>query len=119
MLAGPAALIARGRRLRKMLGGGMRQAGVVAAPGLLALRDGPGFLAADHARARSLAAALSAIPGVLVVREDELEMEMLSCVLVNYIFMCGQEAYAMPLLVVRENIDVGNLHSIDILHVST
>lgn len=73
ILAGPAALIARGRRLRKMLGGGMRQAGVVAAPGLLALRNGPGLLAADHARARSLAAALSAIPGVLVVRKDVLE----------------------------------------------
>ncbi len=75
ILAGPAALIARGRRLRKMLGGGMRQAGVVAAPGLLALQNGPGFLAADHARARSLAAALSAIPGVLVVRKDVLETE--------------------------------------------
>jgi len=40
------------------------QAGVIAAPGLLALRDGPRGLAGDHARARALAAALAVIPGV-------------------------------------------------------
>ena len=39
ILAGPAALITRARRLRKLLGGAMRQAGVVAAPGLLALQQ--------------------------------------------------------------------------------
>ncbi|KAK9827694.1 hypothetical protein WJX81_001165 [Elliptochloris bilobata] len=69
VLAGPAALIARGRRLRKMLGGGMRQAGVIAAPGLLALQQGPQGLAADHAKARKLAAALASIPGVLIDAE--------------------------------------------------
>lgn len=42
-------------RMRKMLGGGMRQAGVIAAAGLVALRDGPAKLADDHRRARELA----------------------------------------------------------------
>ncbi|OGN87737.1 MAG: threonine aldolase [Chloroflexi bacterium GWC2_73_18] len=58
----------RARRARKLLGGGMRQVGVLAAPGLIALRDGPtGMierLADDHANARRLAEALAAMPGV-------------------------------------------------------
>ena len=47
---------------------------------------------------------------------------MLACVLVYYIFMCGQEAFVMPLLVVREkawHIDVELLQSIDIMDFST
>jgi threonine aldolase len=53
----------RARRARKLLGGGMRQAGIIAAAGLVALRDGPSGmierLAEDHANARRLAEALS------------------------------------------------------------
>jgi threonine aldolase len=45
-------------RYRKMLGGGMRQAGVLAAAGLIALTEGPKHLATDHARARALAEGL-------------------------------------------------------------
>lgn len=56
--------IARARRVRKMLGGAMRQAGVVAAAGLLALRRGVDHLAEDHARARRLAAALADVEDV-------------------------------------------------------
>ena len=55
---GSAEAIARGRRLRKLLGGGMRQAGIVAAAGLYALECNIARLADDHARARTLAAAL-------------------------------------------------------------
>jgi threonine aldolase len=51
--------IAEGRDLRRQLGGAMRQAGVLAAAGLVALRDGPSHLAEDHARARRLAEALA------------------------------------------------------------
>lgn len=58
VLAGPADLISRARRWRKMLGGGMRQAGVLAAAGLYALEHNAGRLAEDHARAEALAAAL-------------------------------------------------------------
>jgi threonine aldolase len=64
VLAGGAELIGEARRVRKMLGGGMRQAGILAAAGLLALRRGFGHLAEDHANARRLAAALAELPGV-------------------------------------------------------
>ncbi len=66
MIAGSAAFILEARRVRKALGGGMRQVGVLAAAGLLALREGPTRLAEDHARARSLASALAEIPGFSV-----------------------------------------------------
>jgi threonine aldolase len=58
--------IARGRRLRKRLGGGMRQAGVLAAAGLYALDNNLDRLAEDHARARALAGALAECPRVAV-----------------------------------------------------
>jgi threonine aldolase len=68
LVVGDSAFIARARRARKLLGGGMRQAGVIAAAGLVALRDGPtGMierLAADHANAHRLAEALASTPGV-------------------------------------------------------
>jgi threonine aldolase len=64
LLAGPANLIAKGRLYRKRLGGGMRQVGVLAAAGLVALEESPGKLAADHANARFLAEGLSRIPGI-------------------------------------------------------
>jgi threonine aldolase len=59
-------LISEGRRVRKMLGGGMRQAGVIAAAGLVALRKGPGRLAEDHAHAALLAKAVAELPGVVL-----------------------------------------------------
>jgi threonine aldolase len=60
LLCGQPELIAKARRWRKVLGGGMRQAGVLAAAGLIALLDGPGHLAQDHANARRLAEGLAA-----------------------------------------------------------
>jgi threonine aldolase len=59
LLAGNADVIAEARLARKRLGGGMRQAGVLAAPGLLALRDMAGRLHEDHARAARLAASVA------------------------------------------------------------
>jgi len=64
LLCGPKGFIAEARRTRKMLGGGMRQAGVIAAAGLVALRKGPGRLAEDHENAGRLARALAGVPGV-------------------------------------------------------
>jgi len=55
MLVGSRKWIERARGVRKMLGGGMRQAGVLAAAGLVALEEMPGRLAEDHANARLLA----------------------------------------------------------------
>ena len=59
LLAGNEDVIASGRLARKRLGGGMRQAGVLAAPGLVALRDMVARLADDHARAARLAVAVA------------------------------------------------------------
>lgn len=66
LLAGSADTIAEARRVRKMFGGGMRQAGILAAAGLLALSRGFAHLAADHAHARLLADGLATLPGVEV-----------------------------------------------------
>ena len=62
LLAGDEKFITEARRVRKAFGGGMRQAGVIAAAGLLALREGPALLAADHERARTLARGLAELP---------------------------------------------------------
>ena len=62
ILAGPEEVIARARKYRKMLGGGMRQTGILAAAGLLALEEMPRRLPEDHARAKELAEILAASP---------------------------------------------------------
>jgi threonine aldolase len=64
MVVGSAELMAQARLFRKALGGGMRQAGVLAAAGLIALEDGPKRLHEDHANARLLAEALAHIERV-------------------------------------------------------
>jgi threonine aldolase len=66
MLAGSADAIAEGRLYRKRLGGGMRQAGVLAAAGLVALEDSPACLAQDHSNARFLAERLANLPGIRI-----------------------------------------------------
>jgi threonine aldolase len=66
MLVGSAELMDRARLFRKALGGGMRQAGVLAAAGLIALEQGPGRLHEDHANARLLAAALAGMERVAI-----------------------------------------------------
>jgi threonine aldolase len=64
LLVGPRDFIEYGRRVRKALGGGMRQVGVLAAPGIIALTEMPGRLAEDHRRAKELASGLAAMPGI-------------------------------------------------------
>jgi threonine aldolase len=78
--------IARARRQRKLLGGGMRQAGVLAAAGILALEEMVDRLAEDHANARLLAEGLSSIRGIL------LDVEKIQTNIV--IFELGPEAPA-------------------------
>jgi threonine aldolase len=69
LLVGDREVIDRARRARKLVGGGMRQAGILAAAGLIALRPGSeGMierLADDHANARRLAEGLAALPGIM------------------------------------------------------
>jgi threonine aldolase len=68
LVVGTADFVTRARRARKLVGGGMRQVGVLAAAGLVALRDGDAGmidrLAEDHANARRLAEAISAMDGI-------------------------------------------------------
>jgi threonine aldolase len=69
VVVGTRDFIWKARRARKLLGGGMRQVGVLAAPGLIALRDGPAGmierLADDHSNARWLAEALAQMDGIV------------------------------------------------------
>jgi threonine aldolase len=66
MLVGTAQAIDRARGYRKRLGGGMRQAGVLAAAGLIALEEMPHRLGEDHTNARFLAGELAKLPGILI-----------------------------------------------------
>ena len=66
MVVGSKNFIERCRVIRKMLGGGMRQVGVIAAAGLVALEDGPKRLHIDHVNAKFLAEGLAKIPRVRV-----------------------------------------------------
>jgi len=66
MLAGPRDFVEKARRKRKIMGGGMRQAGVLAAAGLIALKEMTRRLAEDHRNARYLAGQLRALPGLEV-----------------------------------------------------
>jgi len=77
MLAGPADWIAEARRARKMLGGGLRQVGVLAAAGIVALETMVERLAEDHENARRLAEGLAGIPGL------DVDLE---CVQTNMVF---------------------------------
>lgn len=70
VLVGSKELIERAHRWRKMLGGGLRQAGVLAAACLYALEHNVERLAQDHDNARLLAEGLRAIPGVDVLSQD-------------------------------------------------
>jgi len=66
MLCGSKAFIAKAHRIRKMLGGGMRQAGILAAAGIVALETMIERLVEDHARARKLADGLKQVVGLVV-----------------------------------------------------
>ena len=69
MLCGSHAFIEEARRTRKLLGGGMRQAGIIAAAGVVALTEMVDRLAEDHANAKRLAEGLANIPGILIEPE--------------------------------------------------
>lgn len=86
LLCGSADFIHQARRIRKSIGGGMRQAGILAAAGIVALTQSPARLHADHDRARRLGAALHAMPGVQV----DLEM-----VQTNMVFFALDAALGM------------------------
>lgn len=80
LVCGSKAFIAEARRYRKLLGGGMRQAGVLAAAGIVALTEMVDRLAEDHANARLLAEAIAQTPGLSIdlsaVQTDIVVFEM-------------------------------------------
>jgi threonine aldolase len=80
LLCGDAQFIRRARKYRKMLGGGMRQAGVIAAPGLVAFDTTVERLREDHANARRLGETLANLPGVFV----DLEVQRSNIVIVDF-----------------------------------
>ncbi len=69
VLCGSKEFIRKAHRLRKMLGGGMRQAGILAAAGIVALETMTARLVEDHARARKLADGLKQVPGLVLDSE--------------------------------------------------
>lgn len=69
LLCGPRDFIAEARRHRKMVGGGMRQAGILAAAGIVALETMVDRLAEDHANARYFAECLADVPGIQIEPE--------------------------------------------------
>jgi len=70
LLCGSKDFIERARKFRKMLGGGMRQAGVIAAAGIVALETMVDRLAEDHSNARHLAKGLSSIKGITLAQDE-------------------------------------------------
>jgi threonine aldolase len=70
LLCGSKDFIERARKFRKMLGGGMRQAGIIAAAGIVALETMVDRLAEDHANARRLAQGLAGIKGITLAQDD-------------------------------------------------
>jgi threonine aldolase len=90
MLVGSEELMERARLFRKGLGGGMRQAGVLAAAGLMALEQGPNRLHEDHANARLLAVALSRTDGV------EIDLNAVETNIVIFKLTGGRNAQGKP-----------------------
>ena len=101
LLCGSRDFIAEARRQRKMVGGGMRQAGIIAAAGIVALETMIDRLADDHANARVLAEGLAAIPGI------ELDP---ACVQTNIVFFDlsnGMTARQLAERVARDGVLIG------------
>lgn len=100
VLLGTKDFIREAHRYRKMLGGGMRQAGVVAAAGLVALDTMVERLGEDHARARALAEGLAKLPGLSVALES---------VQTNMIYLTVADAEAFASALEAEGVRVGAL----------
>lgn len=90
MLVGAAEFIARARRFRKMLGGGMRQAGVLAAAGILSLETMTLRVVEDHCRAKMFADGLRGVQGI-VLDEDAPQTNMIYFNLAPHVTLSAEE----------------------------
>jgi threonine aldolase len=88
LLVGSTEFIRKARSVRKALGGGMRQAGILAAAGLIALEQMPARLGQDHANARLLAEGVAAVPQV------ELNLKNVQTNIVIFTLREGRDANA-------------------------
>lgn len=103
ILCGSNEFIRRAYRIRKQLGGGMRQVGVLAAAGIVALETLIDRLAEDHTRARNLAQGLSTIPGVSLYLGAP-QSNMVFCALEDSVPLTGDE---MAALLQKRGVKVG------------
>lgn len=104
LVCGTAAFIAQAKRYRKMVGGGMRQAGIIAAAGIVALSEMVERLAEDHRNARILAEGLAELPGL------QIDLETVQTNLV--IFTTENGRLESPVLIKRlaaEGVHIGDL----------
>jgi threonine aldolase len=92
LLCGPADFVERARRVRKMLGGGMRQVGVLAAAGIIAVEKMTARLAEDHANAKRLANGLAALPGIRL-NLDQVQTNMVFFALADEVPLDAQAMY--------------------------
>ena len=117
VLLGDAETIKKARRWRKMLGGGMRQAGILAAAGIYALNHHVDRLAEDHRRAAALAAALSQMTRLGVSEAPETNMVMLKATPADFEALCQHMAaqdiiLSSPRLVLHRDVDDVDLAAI-------
>jgi threonine aldolase len=102
LLCGTADFVKEARRARKIVGGGMRQAGILAAAGIVALEEMVERLAEDHANARRLAAGLAEIPGLSLdpqkVQTNILYFELADSRITTWEFIAGLEKEGVRLL---------------------
>ncbi len=101
MLVGSAEFIEKARSVRKALGGGMRQVGIVAAAGMIALEEMPARLYEDHANARVLAERLAALP------EVELDLDSVQSNIVIFKLRNGRDAVAVVAALKRRGVLAG------------
>jgi threonine aldolase len=106
MLTGSAGFIDRARSVRKMFGGGMRQAGVLAAAGLIALEEMPARLCVDHDNARLLADQLSRIHTL-----DLDPSRVRTNIVIAGISRTGFDAAGISALLKRKGVLVGTVNS--------
>ena len=83
IIAGSSAFISKARKWRKRLGGGLRQAGVLAAPGIIALQENVDRLQNDHENAKRLAEGLLNIPGIVVKSKIETNIVLINIANLN------------------------------------
>ncbi len=98
VLCGSTEFIHESRRIRKALGGGMRQAGIIAAAGLVALESMVDRLAEDHANAKALAQGLSGIEALRILEEPETN--------IAYVDVSGTELSAPDFIALMEDVGV-------------